>query len=682
MTRAIKTLLLVIFWVQPFLTLQAQIPGSKYTKFEDLLESMTEEKEDGEELTSLIECLQELHENPMSINTADMEDLLKIPFLNEITAKSILEYRKKYGGFFSVYELASVSGIGRDLAEKISFLISTTENAAEAKQDTAFKRKGHHQLLARSWVTFPKAAGFSANGEKPAAYQGSRPTIFARYHYEKSGVFQAGFTVDKDPGEQFFKGSNPYGFDFYSGHLSFRINKLIPSVIVGDFTAGTGQGLVLWQGFSLGRSSDIMQASRNMSQIRPYTSTDENNFFRGLAAAFQFKKSKFNLFISSKKTDANLALADDSSTIFTSLQTSGYHRTLSEIEDKKSIRHTVVGAFFNLYSNQVKTGITAIYERFQYPFNPGDQLYEKFLFRGTVNCNLSADYHWITGKYHFFGEAAISKSMGIAITQGIEARLHDQLALTLQCRYFDKDYHATWASAFASDSKANGETGWYAGFRMLPASKIAFSAYADWHYWPWIKYTTIAPSEGSDYLLQTDFRINKRLTGYIRYRNKTREKKTAGNTLYFNTTEKTEILRFHATYDINNRLSFCGRLELCRFKNKGSENGILAFQDFIWTPKKLPLSTVFRISWFHTESFNSRIYAYENDLLYAFSTLSFWGEGFRFYLKFKYELLKNLDVWGKVANTWYPGKQRISSENNELNSNLKTEAKIQIRYRF
>jgi len=660
----------------------AQIPESRYETLEELLESLTEETDEAGDLAHWIEELQELHEHPVDLNKAGLEDLLKIPFLNEVSATNILAYREKYGAFFSVFELASIPGLSRELAEKISFSLTCGEERLQSGKDSILKRKGFHQILARNGESFPLSAGYRAVDDKSSAYRGSFPTFLVKYGFEKPGLLEAGITAEKDAGEPFLKKPARTGFDFYSGHVSFRGDRSIPMVTLGDFTVRTGQGLVLWQGFSLGKSSDVIQASRNMSQIRPYTSTDENRFFRGVAATLCFEHSKLNLFFSSKKSDGNLLIEGDSTVVFTSLQSSGYHRTLSEIADRKSVRHSAAGAFYTRFSRSVKIGFTVYGERFQYPCNPGDQLYEKFYFRGRSNFNLGSDYHWIRGKYHFFGEAALSCFMGYGFTQGMEAHLHDQLTVTLLYRHFSTGYHATWASAFAADSKANNESGWYTGIRILPAPKITLSAYADWYHWPWIKYTTASPATGFDYLLEANIRMNRRLTGYVRWKSRSGEEKISGDPLRYNNPKNAVNLRANAKYDFSNRISLGWRLEMNRIKNQKVEKGMLAFQDIIWNSAKKPLSAVFRISWFHTGSWNSRIYAYENDLLYTFSTFSFFGEGFRSYLKIKYSIMKNLDAWFKIAGTWYPDQHSISAGNSEISSGYKTELKIELRYRF
>lgn len=49
---------------------------------------------------------------PVNLNTANAEQLEKLPGVGPATAKRILEYRQKNGGFKKIEELMNVRGIG------------------------------------------------------------------------------------------------------------------------------------------------------------------------------------------------------------------------------------------------------------------------------------------------------------------------------------------------------------------------------------------------------------------------------------------------------------------------------------------------------------------------------------------------------------------------------------------
>ena len=77
-----------------------------------------------------------------------------------------------------------------------------------------------------------------------------------------------------------------------------------------------------------------------------------------------------------------------------------------------------------------------------------------------------------------------------------------------------------------------------------------------------------------------------------------------------------------------------------------------------------------------------RIYAYENDILYAFSIPAYYGNGFRTYLNMKYSLSGKVECWLKFANTHWTDRDIISSGYNQINGSNKTELKLQLRLKF
>ena len=121
------------------------------------------------------------------------------------------------------------------------------------------------------------------------------------------------------------------------------------------------------------------------------------------------------------------------------------------------------------------------------------------------------------------------------------------------------------------------------------------------------------------------------------------------------------------------------RVELSFYTKENRENGFLIFQDAIYKSLQKPFSINGRIAYFNTEGYSSRIYAYENDVLYSFSIPPLYGQGFRSYLNFQFRFSPNLSFWLKFATTWQLAK---TTGETAINSSAKSEIKIQLRYQF
>ncbi len=142
--------------------------------------------------------------------------------------------------------------------------------------------------------------------------------------------------------------------------------------------------------------------------------------------------------------------------------------------------------------------------------------------------------------------------------------------------------------------------------------------------------------------------------------------------------------RFNITYRISPSIQLRSRVENVVYErgNNGKEKGWLMYQDITYKALKSPVSLSFRYALFDTDTYNARIYAYENDVLYAFSIPAYYYKGSRTYLTLRYNVVRGIDIWLRYAITFYSNKSIISSGTSEIQGSTRSEIKAQIRFRF
>ena len=89
-----------------------------------------------------------------------------------------------------------------------------------------------------------------------------------------------------------------------------------------------------------------------------------------------------------------------------------------------------------------------------------------------------------------------------------------------------------------------------------------------------------------------------------------------------------------------------------------------------------------RLQYFETGGYDSRIYAYENDVLFYYSIPAFFNKGYRYYLNVNYNLNANISFWLKWSQTIYSNVESIGSGSDEIPGSLKSEIRIMMRATF
>ena len=192
----------------------------------------------------------------------------------------------------------------------------------------------------------------------------------------------------------------------------------------------------------------------------------------------------------------------------------------------------------------------------------------------------------------------------------------------------------------------------------------------------------MAPSQGHDLSVRFDYLFSQKLQFYIRLKTETKQEKIVEGEKYLNTAVQTVKLRLHMDFTISDCWKLRTRAEYSQYQKSEKEQGFMLYQDIVYSSANESFSTQGRIVYTQTDSYNTRIYAYENDLLYNYSMPAYYGKSIRTYLNTKFEITKNWELWFKIGNTYYPALETIGSGQNEVAGQMLTEVKIQTRLKF
>ena len=88
------------------------------------------------------------------------------------------------------------------------------------------------------------------------------------------------------------------------------------------------------------------------------------------------------------------------------------------------------------------------------------------------------------------------------------------------------------------------------------------------------------------------------------------------------------------------------------------------------------------VGYFNTDSYNSRVYLYENGPLYTYSMQQFYGKGMRYCLMLRVNAGRNLTLTAKLGVTTYFDRNKISSGYQQIDQSNQTDLDIQVRWKI
>jgi hypothetical protein len=644
--------------------------------------------------STLFDNLYYYYDNPVNLNsTNDIVILLEMGLISEIQLVNLKEHIKNNNTLMTIYELQAVESYDITTIRNIlPFVKVSSELFTPNISLKEIIKNSSNELYIRNIRDIEQKKGYSPKEKADdTRYLGSPDKLFVRYRFRYLNKISLGFTMEKDQGEEVFGNTQPNGFDFYSAHIYLKDFGKLKALAIGDYHFQVGQGLTLWSGLAFGKSIDISTIKRNGVGIRQFASADENNFLRGGAATFGLTNNiNLSAFYSRKRIDANISDTLDAETneiAFSSIQNSGFHRTEAELNDKDAILESHFGGRLEFVNQNLKIGVTGFASRYGGEFRRNLSIHNQFEFSNNENFVAGVDYNYVFRNYNFFGEISRSQNGGLANINGVLISLDPRFSFTFLHRNYEKDYQNLLSNGISEGSRSWNEKGIFLGFEAKLNGQFTITGSVDFYKFPWMRSQAFSPNtNGFEYIAQLQYRPFRNFIAYFRMKHQEREinNSQVESPIRQLTIESRTNYRFNVSYKITEYLSLRNRVEVSQYKRGEiqDEFGFLAYQDIVFKPKSKSYSLTARYALFDAESFNSRIYAYENDVLYYFYIPAYYRVGSRFYLTARYKYRKKLDFWVRYGVWNYRNEENILSGLEEINGNIRSDVKVVFRYLF
>ena len=660
--------------------------------WENIIEQLASEygEENSYQWQNLMEDLTDLKEHPININTATKEQLERFPFLSEQLVENILYYIYKHGPMLTDKELMMVKDMDIHTARYLKLFITFQQPEKEERKTTLKNvlKYGKQELSTRVDIPFYTRAGYQPYTsdyiqENPnKRYLGYAFYHNVRYQFHYSDKVYVGLTAEKDAGEPFFAGKNRKGYDYYSPYLYIRNIGRVNALALGNYRLSYGYGLVMNTDFSMGKTTTLSTLGNKARGIKKHSSTDEYNYFQGIAGSIRLtKRLTADAFYSYRQMDG---IVDNR--FITSIKEDGYHRIPRDYEKKNTFSNQLIGSNIHYNGKYFELGLTTVYNVFNKVLNPTPRTYNKYYPRGRDFFNAGVNYKFFWKKFTLFGETAMDKQGKIATMNMLRYSPKESFQLIVMNRFYDVAYQSIYARSIGEGSSVQNESGFYIGLETSFLRYLKLTAYGDFFYFPYKKYQLSKNgTNGFDGVAQLSYSPSYQLDMFIRYRYKNKHKDfTPEDGEKVTLPYIQQKWKYQLNYSPMNELVLKTTVDYVHNSHRLQEasQGILIGQSAGYRFKKLPLQLDAGFAWFQTDDYASRISMYEKGLLYSFNIPSFYGKGERYTFNARYELNKHFIVQAKYALTHYRDRTVISSGLEEIEGNMKSDLYVQVRVKF
>ena len=640
--------------------------------WEELLQQLCDiEDFEADNWDEIIETLTDLTLHPFNINTATGEDLRQIPFLSNQEIEDIEEYLYRYGTITSLGELAMIPSISYVKRQLLSFFIfaGPPEKVSDKIKMRDLLQYGKHRLLFTGKIPF-----YKRRGDKEG-YLGYPYRHQLRYQYQYKEHIKAGLVGAQDAGEPFFAGVNRKGYDNYSYYLQIKKEGIMENLIIGNYRLNIGAGLVVNNDISFGKSALLSGIENSHYTLRPHSSSSAAYCLQGIASTLRLSDIiSFDVFVSHQDKDATLEKKTQN---ISTILTSGYHRTQTEIDKKGNITQQVAGGRLSLDYKRVKVGVSGVYLQLSKTLSPDTTvLYRRYYAHGRHFFHASTDYQYLYGRFAFGGETAITKDMSIATFNKIKILLSEQLDIMVLQRFYSKKYTSLLSRGFSEGGRIQNESGAYIGLQWHPSRQLSLNYYTDYAYFPWPRYQISSASHTWDHQLSFNCQHGN-WSFQMRYRLKQKERDDKDKQLMMQYEHKGRMSISYQHHTWGNQTTF----QLSRIKEKDIHSGFLISSHTHIQPTthwKVSLQTTF----FNTDDYDSRLYQYEQGPLYSSSFNMYSGRGIRYSLMFRYESSIHWMICGKIGTTNYFDRDSIGSGYQQIDHSSATDMEIQFRLKL
>ncbi len=668
------------------------VPGNLPVENEYIVEELAGHYDDDLDASDVVAVRDLSVHNRVDLNHADPFMLAENLQLSPEQIQNLEDYKRKYGPWLTIYELNAIPGFdGSTIVQILPRICVLPNDQKIVLNPLLLLKQTRGNLMVRYGRMLETQNGFipsqdtTTRGEK---YLGDPSRVLIRFTAKAGNLINVGFVAEKDAGEQLFRGTQKQGFDHQAGCLMITPGKKLQSLIIGDYQLGFGQGLTLNSSGMMSSTRGLYQPYKFSNPARPHTSSNESSGLRGVAATMKTGKVGWVVFCSYKKLDARLNMGDTLNPTdgTEALVTTGYHRTPNEFSNRNRVQNLLYGGHITFRNHFIQVGITGFRNQYHPAFITPEALYKRFADPGGKMTVVGLDFRLLLPHVMIFGEATCRIGQSAGMIAGMLWYAHPRFKHTLVYGHYPTRFYNPLSSSYGRHQPNSNESILSWSFESLISKTLSCNGGATMVWFPWISYRLNKPSTGAEFYLSSTWKLSSRGQGQLRLVYKTNaQNATDALPVMKPVQELTSFLfsaGFHYSAGSSLTLKNLFYMNLPGTDGATGKPGYLLAADLIYAPVNRPFEIAVRYAVFDIGSYRNRIYAYERDVLYAFSAPAYYSAGERINLMIRYAFSDWLDLWVRYARTMYRDQSVTGSGLDETQTSHRSDIKIQVRYRF
>ena len=588
-----------------------------------------------------VDYIEYRQKNKINLFRTNVDELTKFPYFDILISKKIIEYVKNNPN-------TTIAKLSKDL-NLIGEQIIILEYCTIIEETKRFEKTNYYTRI-KSIYTDDPIYGFEKDKFKGSPFNYNWKSIV------DIDNFHTGFMFDKDEGEV-------ENVDFYSGFIQYKTpNKL--NVIIGDFEYQLGMGNVLWKSFGDRKGiNNISPIVRNAQFAKPYKSSLDFSFFRGIATDYEFSlfgiDNKVGGFASYQNYSGTL---DSIRETISSVYNAGLYRTESEISKKNTYNELSYSLNWSIDLSDVNFGIGLFSINNDKDIQTGSS---KFI-NGKDNLFKTLFFNYQSEDFAASSEFSLDGKNHLAITfGGLYSQKNNKIALNF--RSFSEKFRSPYGSHFGEFSYPANEVGLYLAWTYNKTRNFTFINFIDFFKSYGNTYYFDIPTTGFSTFSQFDYSEIKNLIYSLRVQLDNKTEKFSNDDIEKYYSRDNIRIRNEFFYKINTNFKMRVSMEFSYISNKGlldDENGLAGFVEFTYSNWNWTLGS--RYSMFSTDSYNSSIWQYEYFMpgnMYSFPA---YLQGNRIVVFSNYTFLSKYKIYTIYTNTFKNNVDYLSSGNDEV----------------